>query len=560
MCSSKASVLTSLLAASVLLLAAPGHVMAQGAVSDSAATDDEQAACKAIINLTNLTITQAEIRKAKSSGTPYCYVRGITSGQAIGYHVQLPLPRNWKGRFVMMGDSGDGGVLQFFDEQVAAGNAVANTNMGHDEGAEPGGDFAWQNDGEKINYAYRAVHVGANAVKTIIKAYYGTKEKHSYFQGCSTGGREAFTEAQRYPYDFDGIVAGDAVFQWLENNVQQTWFLQQVYRNNFASNLAFATHGDGKFDSITKVQILAKAVMDKCDAIDGIKDGIIDDPTKCHFDPDVELADKMCKNDVNADSCFTKAQLALIKDFYRGVHDSRGNQLYYGKPFGFEASELPRRYIPWKGNNYIPGMLYGQDRMNYFFYDEDPGVTPHDLNDTTYHLDELKNPPEYAWWNFNVDDWANGKAKKMTALFDVVDPNLKPLLTGNNGKMLIYHGWIDGGPSPFGVIDYYKNVVKTSFDGDQKAASDRIRLFMVPGMAHCAGGPGANAWDKLQPMIDWVENGKAPDSILAKHLENGKVTLERPLCPYPQHATYIGPVGGENDPANWTVAKNFACR
>lgn len=147
----------------------------------------------------------------------------------------------------------------------------------------------------------------------------------------------------------------------------------------------------------------------------------------------------------------------------------------------------------------------------------------------------------------------------MKAVMDATDPDLKRFLLKKNGKLLLYHGWCDAGPAPDGSIAYFQDVVKTTFAGNLDEAQKHIRLFMAPGMGHCRGGNGPNEWDKLAPLVDWVENGKAPDSMVATHSTDGKVDNERPLCPYPKKAVYIGPRGGQNDRANW-VAANFACK
>lgn len=539
----------------VALCCGPGYALAQQL--QSADLSKEESKCKALADVTDLTIISAGLRTLSDSGTQYCYVRGIIA-PGIQYHVQLPLPQNWNERFLNVGDGGKDGVLNFADHRVAQGYAATNSNMGHDSGSEPGSSFGFNNRQEEIDFAYRAVHLTVNAAKTLIRHYYGKPPKYSYHEGCSTGGREGLMEAQRFPYDFDGIVAGDPVNYYQQNTIGHIWNLQSETRNNYAGILAFDTNGDGKFESVNKVEILRKAVLEKCDALDGIKDGIVAYPPDCHFDPDVDLASKMCSNDVNADNCFTKAQIQSIKDFYRGPHDSKGKALYWGKSYGWEF-EWARRYIPHTGNrNFMSQMLDTADHLNYLFYENDPGVPPPNLGDLSYKLDKKANPPEWAWWEFNFDDYSAGKGDFMKSMMAATDPDLTRFLIKNNGKFILYHGWGDGGPPPLGSVTYYENVVKTTFGGNMNATRERIRLFMVPGMGHCRGGPGCDSWDKLAPLVDWVEKGKVPDFLVATHSTNGKMDNERPLCPYPQRAVYAGP-GNANDPANW-VAKNFTCR
>ncbi len=522
------------------------------------ALSEKDRACQALADTPNLTITAARLKEAAGSTPPYCYVKGIIS-PAIHYHVQLPLLENWNGRFVNRGDGGSDGDLDFADHRVARGYAVANSNTGHDNGSEPGFSFAFHNRQAEIDFGYRAVHLTTNAAKTLVKAYYSKAAQYSYHEGCSTGGRQGLMEAQRYPYDFDGIIAGAPVHRHQELAASTVWTLQMLFRDNFAGNLAFDTNGDGSFDSLKKVNILKDAVLAKCDAIDGVRDGVIDDPLQCDFDPMRDLAGRMCPGDVNAEDCFTTAQLKTIQDIYAGPRDSKGVQVYKGRALGSEFG-WPNWIVPHAGNSLLPSILrILGDYMNYSFYENDPGVPPPNLTDLSRKLDRTKRPPEYAWWEFNIDDMTSGQGNFMAAIVDAKDPDLSRFLIDKGGKLILYHGWGDSGPSPEPTLDYFKDVVSTTFRGDLNAARDRIRLFMFPGMAHCRRGPGPDTWDRLAALEDWVENDKAPDFVVATHSTDGKVDNERPICAYPQRAVYTGPAGGQNNPANWVQA-NFTCR
>ena len=538
-----------------LALAGSNDLAAQNAAANR---PDQEKACQALVDTRNLTITSARLKDAAGSTPAYCYVKGSIA-PAIQYHVQLPLPGNWNGRFLKWGDGGKDGDLDFADQRVAQGYAVANSNMGHDNGSEPRASFAFNNRQAEIDFGYRAVHLTANAGKTLVHAYYGHAPEHSYFEGCSTGGREGLMEAQRFPYDFDGIVAGAPVYDYQRLNASQVWVLQRTFRERFAGNLAFDSNGDGIPDSLTKLNMLKEAVLAKCDASDGIKDGVIDDPLACKFDPTVDLAGQMCPGNVNADHCFTQAQLQTIKDIYAGPRDSKSVQVYKGRALGSEFG-WPRAFIPYAGNSLFPGSLRTSgDHPNFLFYETDPGVPPADLSKVGVPLNEKKKPPEWAWWEFNIDDVTAGKASFMMEITDATDPELSPFLVQNNGKLILYHGWSDPQAPPEPTLDYYKQVLATTFKGDVKAAQERVRLFMAPGMAHCGGGPGPNTWDKLAPLVDWVENGRAPDFLVATHSTDGAVDNERRICPHPQRAVYTGPAGGENNRANW-VQGNFTCR
>lgn len=531
----------------------------RGLASADEVRSKEEAGCKALASIPNLTLISAELRSATDSTPQYCYVRGLIS-PAIHYHVQLPLPANWNGRFLKWGDGGKDGDLDFADHRVAEGYAVANSNMGHDNGSEPGSAFGFNNRQAEIDFGYRAVHLTVNAARTVIKAYYGRDPQYSYFEGCSTGGREGLIEAQHFPYDFDGIVAGDPVMFYTALQVRAVWFLKRVYANNFAGNLAFDKDGDGVPESLTKLHMLREAVLAKCDTKDGITDGVVGDPLTCDFKPEVDLAGKRCRGDINADDCFTELQVKTIQDFYHGPYDSKGNRVMKGYALGSEFS-WPQDILPHAGNKLRPALLnICADFVNYLFYEKDPGVVVPDLVDLSYVPDKKRNPPEYAWWEFDIDDFTGGKGKLAMSTMDATDPDLTRFFNKKRGKMIVYHGWGDTQPHPEPVLDYYKDVVEGTFGGNVNAAREKFRIFMLPGMAHCRGGVGPNDWDKLAPLVEWVEKGKAPDYVVAVHRnEQGKVDNERRVCAYPQRAVYIGPGGGQNDPANW-VEKNFACR
>ncbi len=520
------------------------------------AADPDRAACEALLELPDLSITLARLVEARGDTPRYCYVRG-TIPPGIVYHVQLPLPASWNGRFLKYGDGTKDGDLDFADHRLAQGYAVANSNMGHDSGSEPGAWFAFDNRQAEIDFAYRAVHLTANAGKSVVAAYYERPAARSYFEGCSTGGREALIEAQRFPNDFDGIVGGAPVFMYQELNAGHTWLLQRVFRNNYAGNLAFDADGDGKPESLRKLDLLADAVLARCDSNDGVKDGVVDEPLMCDFEPKRDLAALMCQNDVNADACFTSAQLKTIEDFYRGPYDSRGLVVIKGRAFGAERAWTED--IPHAGNQMFPTHLFNaRDHAAFLFYENDPGVPVPRANDLTYVPDKNATPPEWAWWEFDIDDLTAGKADLMRDLMNATEPNLGRFLKRRDGKLILWHGWSDAGAPPEPTKDYYDAVVAQTFGGDLAAARERARLFMFPGMGHCGGGPGPNDWDPLGPLVQWVETGTAPDAVVATHSTDGRVDNERRVCAYPRVAHYTG-AGDANDPANWT-AGNFTCR
>ena len=520
---------------------------------------EESAACQKLRQLDNLNITSAEIRENDQSNDPYCYIRGIIS-PAIYFHAQLPLQRNWNGRFLQWGDGGKDGDLDFANHRVAEGYAVTNSNTGHDNGVEPGASFAFNNRQAEIDFGYRAVHLTVMAGKLLVNEYYNQAPAYSYFEGCSQGGRQGLMEAQRYPKDFDGIVAGAPAFAYQALNASGVWNLQQMYRNNLSGNLAVDTNGNGSYDSLKLVDTLHSQVLKKCDAIDGITDGVIDNPMVCDFVPAQDLSDLMCPTGRASDECFTEEQIQTITQFYKGPVDDSGRQVYPGKALGSEPRWVGF-YVPHKGNNMGPSKLTGVagDHMNYLFYEEDPGITIPDLRDYEYEANTSGVFPEFHWKDYDLNDFYSGAGDLMMSITDATDPDLGQFLRDRGGKLIVYHGWVDTLIVAEDTLDYFNEMVDTTFSGDRTEANNAARLFMAPGMGHCAGGPGPNTWDKLAPLVDWVENGVAPDFVTAEHLSNGQVDNQRPLCAYPTQARYVGPADGKDDSANWIEA-NFQCR
>ncbi|MGB4248651.1 MAG: tannase/feruloyl esterase family alpha/beta hydrolase [Pseudohongiellaceae bacterium] len=515
--------------------------------------------CEALAAVRDLTVLSAGLIDAQGDTPAYCYVRGLIA-PSTHYHVQLPLPENWNGRFLQWGDGGKDGDLDLADHRVAEGYAVANSNTGHDSAVEPGSQFGFNNRQAEIDFGYRSVHLTVMAGKALAERYYRTEPTYSYFEGCSTGGRQGLMEAQRFPQDFDGIVAGAPVNYYQAMNAAGVWWLQRMFNDDFAGNLAVDTDGDGTFDSVNLVNVLNDRVLQQCDANDGIQDGVLNDPMSCDFEPRRDLAGLMCNADTSGDTCFTPAQLQTIEDFYSGPYDDAGTVLYPGKALGSER-EWVNLYVPNARNNNAPSMLTGPagDHVNYLFYENDPGIAVPDLTNPTHVPGRNAALPEFSWLEFDINDLSTGEATLMQSLMDATDPDLSRFLKDNNGKLLLYHGWSDSLSSARATVQYFNDMVNATFAGQLAEAGDSTRLFLAPGMGHCSGGPGPNTWDKLPALVDWVENGIAPDSIIATHSTNGVVDNERPLCPYPQQAVYTGPVGGANDAQNWTV-ENFSCR
>lgn len=462
-----------------------------------------------------------------------CVVKAIarpTKDSEINLEVQLPL-ENWNGRYRQLGNGGWAGIVPSGLLKTAAeqGYASAGTDDGHPRGA---GDAAWAigHPEKLIDFGHRAVHVTAVHAKSIINAFYGKPANKHYFVGCSDGGREALQEAQRYPEDFDGIVAGAPAYDWSHHFAGFVWNAQALRKDP----AGFIPHA--------KLPVIQNAALAACDKIDGVEDGLVEDPRDCKFNPDVLL----CKNGDAAD-CLTAPQLAALKKIYAGPRNPRtGRQIYPGYPPSTEA--IGNEWANWIlgkppadsiqmmfGNSFFGQAVYENPHWNYLSMEFDNDVAYGDQK-AGVHI------------NSNNSDLRSFRA--------------------NGGKLLMYHGWADGAISAYSSIDYYNNVL--SFlarypDGRAQAKTpvqDFFRLFMVPGMGHCGGGNGPNRFGNgnnaphdpnrniVAALERWVEQGTAPDKIIA---QGAKPDFTRPLCPYPQKVTYNGS-GNPND------AASFSCK
>ena len=399
------------------------------------------------------------------------------------------------------------------------------------------------------------MHFATNAAKTVVRSYYGKPQDYAYHFGCSSGGRQGLLAAQLFPYDFEGIIAGAPGHRRVARRVYRLSTQKQLFADDFAANLAFDADRDGKQESLGKVDLLADAVLDRCDAADGIRDGIIEPPF-CKFDPRTDLP--VCPEGTDREDCLTLRQIESVERLYDGVRKSSGELVYPGVPLGTEP-QWPRLLIPYVGNHFVSSALRTGSALAYTFYREDPGLLLPDLADTAYELAKDADLPEWAWWEFETDHFGSTLMSDVVGLTSGTDANIERFLLRNRGKLLMYHGWADGVIPPEPTLEYHADVVETVFDGDTDEAGQHMRLFMAPGMAHCRGGVGPNEADYLRTLDTWVSSGVAPETILARHRTDGKVDNERPLCPHPKRAVYIGPAEHVNDPGHWTAA-NFKCQ
>lgn len=468
-------------------------------------------ACKDLLRLSGgqATIVSAELVAAAGDAPEFCRVLGLIQPE-IRFEVALPM--SWNGRLYMRGNGGYAGEALDAPPRVAQRNAAlrhgfaaAQTNTGHDAAAESLASFA-ANTQKLVDYAFRAVHETAVTAKRIVRAFYDRAASYAYFDGCSTGGRQGLMSAQRYPGDFDGIVVGAPVLNFTDSVLAGLW-------NARALSAAPISQA--------KMSLAAQAIYRKCDARDGLEDGLIDDPRRCNFDPAADLP--KCTGDREEDGCFTVAQIGALKSVYGGMM-SNGKAHFPGLLPGTEKAGGWNDWVIAK-SGLSRLALYGEAFVRFMAFG--------------------KADPAYDWRAFDFDkDVARTAA--IRALLDARDPDLTEF-KGRGGKILMYFGWADTALSPVMGIDYYEQV--TARIGP--ATRDFYRLFMVPGMFHCRGGFGTERFDPMTPLVTWVETGVPPERITASQMADGKAVRTRPLCPYPQVARHDGS-GSVDDAASFT--------
>jgi hypothetical protein len=516
--------LAALIAAAAIPGRAQPFIERSNALVDYAKADIEpHKSCEALDKFKSKEIAQitATMIPDSAAAPAHCRVAGLLTPE-IAFEVSLP--SKWNGRFYMIGNGGhagealdDAGRVAQRNQALQVGFAFAQTNTGHDARKEPGASFVLTNPQKAIDYAWRAVHLTATTAKAITKEYYRRPVSRAYWNSCSNGGRQGLIEAQRFPEDFDGIVANAP---W----VDQTGFTIGAMWNQKALSDAPVTPA--------KLALLADRVMTKCDAIDGLKDGLIDDPRKCNFDPVRDVPACAAGND-GAD-CLTSAQAEAIAKVYSGPVSN-------GKPF------FPG-YMP--GSEAVMSLFGGGTGSGWLnvIIAQQPDAKPADFNlaENTMRFLAFKPPqPDYDYKTFDfdrdihlLDDWSRQA--------DAKNPDLAKFRK-HGGKLLMTYGWADSILQPMAGVNYYEQAVAKNGPD----TTEFFRLFMLPGMAHCGGGIGPDRHDPMTAMINWVEKGKAPDSIRASRVVSDQVVRTRPLCPYPQVARYSGQ-GSIDDAANFS--------
>lgn len=452
----------------------------------------------------------------------FCRVQAIASpstDSAIAIEVWMPAT-NWNGRFRGIGNGGFAGAISFAQlaNGVVQGYAVASSNSGH---FGRGNEATWAlGHPEKVaDFGHRAAHEMTRVGQAVVRAYYGKPQQHAYFIGCSDGGREALMEAQRYPEDYDGILAGAPANYWTHLLTSAIWDAQST------------TMPPEAYIPSAKLPAIAAAVNKACDAQDGVTDGVLNDPRACRFDPAV----LQCKA-AESDECLTAPQAAALKKLYEGAHDSQGRQIFPGFLPGAEA-----------GNGGWSAWITGPAPGKALLFDFGVG----------FFANMVYGKSDWDYRGAKIDDLVKAADDKTASILNSTDPNLSAFKS-HGGKLVLYHGWNDPAIAALNTIDYFNSVVKRMGNVDSF-----VRLYMVPGMLHCGGGAGASDFGQgggrgdaqhnvARALEQWVEKGEAPSAIIARKTAPAQ-PMTRPLCPYPQEAKYKG-TGDTNDAANFACA------
>jgi len=501
----------------------------------------------ATLKLSGATVTAAEVVAPGAltlpAGVPsgaaykelpeFCRVAGViqpSPDSHIEFEVWMPLASAWNGRYLGVGNGGFAGSITYpaLAAAVKDGYAVSSTDTGH-KGTVTDAQWALGHFEKITDYAYRAIHETADQSKLVIRAFYGASPQHAYFNGCSNGGRQALIEAQRYPADYDGIIAG-APANYLTHLVA-----------DFVWNAQALDEDKSTYISAAQLRTVEAAAVSACDALDGVRDGVIDNPTRCHFDPAV-LACRDGSNAGSATGCLSAEQIAALKKVYEGARTLKGEQVFPGYVPGGESG-LPG-WAAW-----ITGFSQGKSLQHAFAQG--------------FFADMAFQDAAWDYKTFSFDKDLKIADDKMAASFNATDPNLAAFKK-RGGKLLMYHGWSDAAISPVNSVNYYSSVIAKM---GAKQAGEVVELYMVPGMQHCGGGPGVTEFGAqgaaadprhsvAQALEQWVEHGTAPGEIVAtKYKIDGNpasgLVRTRPLCPYPQVARYKGS-GSTDDAANFT--------
>lgn len=486
------------------------------------ATGKPATVCTELRSLTgfDISVIAATLVPASVNAPEHCRVSLMVPPEI---NIEVNLPTAWNGRLYMFGNGGFAGESFEAPNRVTArargltaGFVTAATDTGHSAASEPGASFA-MNRQKLLDFGFRSLHVTVEVARTIARTYYGTGPSKSYYDGCSQGGREGLIFAQRFPNDFDAILAGSPGLNFTGTMVSRAYWMQGLAANPFPAS---------------KLGLLANRVYEQCDAKDGLKDGLIDDPRRCDFKPARDLP--RCAEGKDDADCFTSQQMAALDRIYGDVM-SNGKRFFPGWPVGAEA-QGPNGRSGWIGQEINgpngPGAWtsFGQNFLRYLM----PGPKAPDSD------------PSQMFARFDIDK-DPARLNELHQILDATDTDLSAFRR-RGGKLIMYYGWADPQLNPLMGVEYYEQVTEKM----GASTKDFARLFMVPGMFHCGGGVGTSVFDAATPLLKWAESGVAPDRIEASRVVSGKVARTRPLCAYPQVARYKG--NGSIDEAG-----NFTC-
>lgn len=465
-------------------------------------------------------LVSAVMQPAAGRTPAHCLVKATVATQGNSVDLQLGLPDGWNGKLVFQGVGGFAGAMGKLDTGLERGYATATTDTGH-QGQSNDASWALNNRPREIDYGHRGTHVATVAAKALTATYFGETPRYAYFTGCSNGGRQALMEAQRYPHDYNGIVAGDPSLGTMD-----------YVRGALVFQFMFAA--PGRVLPPAKLELLSRATLAACDKSDGVSDGLISDPRVCKFDP----SSLQCR-DGDAETCLTAAQVEMVKFIYNDQQTPRGDPIY-GAPVGHEAGK--NGWPAWITGRTPPTLMNGA-----MSFGADPPSGFRFTDEFFHYLAFEKDDPGYNWLRLDMTRDLP-RLKAMSEILSPIDADLSALHDGG-AKLLIYHGWADPAVSAYSTLDYFDQVVHEA--GGKQKADDFVRLFMVPGMHHCSGGPGPNTFDTLTAMEQWVEKATPPTQLIASHMKEGAVDRTRPLCPEPQIARYMGK-GSIDEAANFT--------
>lgn len=466
-----------------------------------------------------------KVPQAYKTTPAFCRVAATVKPSAdsdIKVEIWMPVS-GWNGKFRGLGNGGFAGYIAYggLAAAVTQGYAAASTDTGH---STEGGEWALDHPEKIIDYGFRGVHEMTVDAKSIVKSFYGEAPKKSYFASCSNGGRQALMEAQRFPEDYDGILAGAPANNWVPLLTGALKFVQTLDQAGYIPP--------------SKIPAISKAVLAACDELDGVRDGVLNDPRQCRFDPSTLRCSAK-----ESDACLTGPQVDSLKLIYSGLRDENAKPVFPGLLPGAEDGD--GGWKPW-----ITGEEQGKSAGVFFV--------------SGYFGNMVYSRKDWSFKHASIEESLKLAYQKTGNAMNATNPDLKPFLA-HGGKLILYHGWNDPAISAINTVNYYQDVISAV---GKENAEKSVRLYMVPGMQHCDGGPGATSFgqddarprgdaqhDIFSALVQWVEDGTAPASLVASKYDVGqpaKIEMTRPLCPYPQAAKYTG----TGDPH---LAASFVC-